>query len=228
MKLNSKKCKGTGRAAGFGCGDMSSNRKYGLSLTGCKCYQNWLFSTDAGKEVLSKTTLQASKKVTKEKKKEKTTAIREMQYSNKSIAKLIQEARIPFQKLIRMRDHGKPCVCCGGHLGYNLGDRDAGHFLKAELYTGLIFHPDNVHGQRKYCNDHLGGNEAEYSVNLPSRIGMDRFRYLIENKARLRMYRWGREQLYEMKTHYLSELRKVEKGIKTIDQVDFNIGIIHE
>jgi hypothetical protein len=185
-----RKCKGNGKAAGFGCGSMQLERKYGLGLK-CGCYRNWLLNSPEGKEVIEKTTLRASKKVSKENKKKKSEEIKKMGYSSKSIANLIHEARVPFQTLIRMRDHKKPCVCCGGSLGYNLGDFDAGHFLKAELYSGLIFHPDNVHGQRKYCNMHLGGNEAEYSVNLPKRIGNDRFNYLIQNKARLRTYRWG-------------------------------------
>jgi hypothetical protein len=29
-----------------------------------------------------------------------------------------------------------------------------------------------------------------------------------------------------MKQHYLSELKKVEKGTKSIEEVDFSIGII--
>jgi len=226
IKNNKKKCKGNGIASGYGCGTMQLNRKYGLGIK-CGCYKNWLLSTPEGNKVIQKNTLRATKKVSEDHKKEKAKKIKELAYSSKSIAKLIQEARIPFQTLIRMRDYGKPCVCCGNHLGYNLGDFDAGHFLKAELYTGLIFHPDNVHAQRKYCNDHLCGNEAEYSVNLPKRIGEDRFNFLIENKGKLRSYKWSREQLYDMKNHYLSELNKVKKGIKSIDEVDFSIGIIN-
>jgi hypothetical protein len=213
-----KKCKGTGKAKGYGCGDKHYPHRYGLCLD---CFKDWLFSED-GKETLNKSIIQGKKKSQVEKKKE----FKKLKIENKSIASLIQEARAPFQKLIRIRDHGQDCICCDKPLPFNIGDYDGGHFLKAELYTGLIFHPDNVHGQTTHCNKYGHGNETGYSEGLKRRIGIDRYKELHGLKNSLKSFQWSRYKLIELKEYYTKELRLVEKGLKNIEDVDLTIGII--
>ena len=216
---NKKKCKGTGKALGCGCGELVYTHKYGL----CKdCFKDWLFS-EAGKETLNKSIIRGKKKSHIEKKKE----FKKLKIESKSIASLIQEARQPFQKLIRIRDHGQNCICCDGPLSFNISDYDAGHYLKAELYTGLIFHPDNVHAQTVYCNKYSHGNESGYSEGLKRRIGISRYNSLNESKDSLKSFKWDRYKLIELKEYYIKELRLVEKGLKNIEEVDLTKGIVN-
>ena len=65
MKNKSKKCKGTGKAIGHGCGEFSYNRKFGLCMP---CYRVWLVTTEEGKEYIKKNTIRAKRKVEKENK----------------------------------------------------------------------------------------------------------------------------------------------------------------
>lgn len=213
-----KKCKGSGKAKGCGCGEPVYTHKYGL----CKnCFKDWLFS-ESGKETLNKSILRGKKKSKIEKKKE----FKKLKIENKSIASLIQEARRPFQKLIRIRDHGQNCICCDRPLPFDISDYDGGHLYKAELYSGLIFHPDNANGQLVFCNKHSHGNESGYTEGLKRRIGIDRYNLLNESKNGLKSFKWDRYKLIEMKDYYNKELRLVEKGLKDINEVDFSIGII--
>lgn len=218
IQSKKKKCKGTGKAKGFGCKKYKFIHRYGICS---KCFGDWLYS-DPGKETLQKSIISGKKKANTEAKKE----LQKKKNEHKSIAKLIQEARTPFQKLIRIRDHGKKCICCDRPLPFNIGDYDAGHCFKAELYTGLIFHPDNVHGQLVHCNKYNNGNENEYKERLPDRIGSEKFNNLLSIKNDLKEYSHSREKLTLMKKHYNSELRLVEKGAKDISDVDFSIGIV--
>ena len=99
MKIKAKKCKGTGKATGYGCGALQFERRYGLGLK-CGCFGKWLLNTPEGKEKLNKTVISSRRKDEKDKHKEH----RKWKEKNKSIAKLIQEARKPFQQRIRKRD----------------------------------------------------------------------------------------------------------------------------
>lgn len=214
-----KKCKGTIKAKGRGCGEIKTIFRHGLCFI---CYKDFLFNSNEGKEILNKSIITGKKRADKEDKKRK----KFEKDANKSIAKLIAEVRIPFQKLIRIRDHGQQCICCERMLPFNIGDYDAGHFLKAELYTGLIFHPDNVFGQLKHCNKYEHGNENGYRGGLIKRIGIERYNHLNDVKNTLKEYKFSKEQLIKMKKYYNKELRLVEKGLKNINDVDFNIGIL--
>jgi hypothetical protein len=214
-----KKCKGTSKAKGYGCGDKKFIYRYGLCQS---CLGDWIYNTPEGKEVLGKSIIIGKKRVEKEAKEE----FNKKKIENKSIASLIQDARRPFQKLIRIRDHGKMCICCDRPLPFDIGDYDGGHYFKCELYTGLIFNPNNVHGQTVHCNKHEHGNESGYSVGLINRIGSEKFNELVASKDALRQYSWDRHKLIEMKEYYNKELKLVEKGLKNISDVDLSIGIV--
>jgi len=214
-----KACKGNGKAKGYeSCGAFRYIHMYGLCRN---CFRSWLL-TEQGHEILKKSIISGTKKAKVKAKKD----LAKKKIESKSIAKLIQEARTPFQKLIRIRDHGKKCICCDRPLPFNIGDYDGGHFLKAKLYTGLIFHPDNVNGQLVYCNKYSDGNELGYIDGLKIRIGADRFNNLNNSKNNLRSYEWDKHKLIEKKVYYNKELRLVEKGEKEINDVDLSIGII--
>jgi len=221
IQTKPKKCKGTGPAKGFeSCGEVRYIKLYGLCAP---CLYKWIYSTDEGNAYLRRQIIpKAKKEVVKEKKEND----KQKKLESKSIRGLIIDAKVPFQKLIRIRDHRKNCICCDNILPYNLGDYDAGHYFKAEIYSGLIFHPDNCHGQRVYCNQHLHGNEAAYTKGIKKRIGLDKYNELDKLSTILKSYKWDRAKLIELKKFYTHELKLVESGQKNINDVDFSIGII--
>ena len=108
-----RKCKGTGKAKGFGCGQEDNHYRYGLCLTKNHCFQNWLRNSEAGQEMLIKASNFGRKKVSAVRKKEESKDKRERRFELLSYPKRVQEARRVFQKWIRDRDKDLPCVSCG-------------------------------------------------------------------------------------------------------------------
>lgn len=197
MEVKPKKCKGTGKAKGYGCGEPTLWRKYGLCIG---CYPNWLLNTPEGEDVIKKNTIRASKQTTEEKKK----ADREFKLQNKSIAKLMQEARVPFQAWIKRRDANLKCISCGN----NSETWNGGHYKKAELYSGVIFDEINVNKQCVYCNLHLDGNEANYRLGLVKKYGSVAVSNIEELAEKTRIHKWDRNELIEIKNKYKLKLKE--------------------
>ena len=120
-----------------------------------------------------------------------------------SLPLLKKAARVWFQKWIRQRDKDQPCISCGTMDA----KWDAGHFYKAELYSGLLLHEDNVHKQCSYCNSYLAGNLIAYEDGLKKRIGIDRLNNLKSLADQSRSYRWTREELQQIITTYKLKLK---------------------
>ncbi len=60
---------------------------------------------------------------------------------------------------------------------------DAGHYFSRKGYSGVRFDEDNIHKQcSNYCNNNLSGNFSEYTVQLPKRIGEERFKALVDRR----------------------------------------------
>jgi hypothetical protein len=203
--ITHKKCKGTGKAKSHGCGELVDvrYRKYGLG-TKC-CYGTWLLNSEEGKELLSNSQIVAKKKVAREYKKKDRIRKEEFREDNKSIRQLINEARIPFQKFIRMRDANHACISCGLAISALW---DAGHFYKAELYTGLIFDEDNVHKQCRKCNTYLGGNENNYRIRLIAVKGREFVEALDAKSDAARLHRYTKDELREIRNKYRELLKQ--------------------
>ncbi len=117
-----------------------------------------------------------------------------------------QFARVVFQKWVRLRDKNLPCVSCGDT---KTDKWDAGHYLKAELYSGLIFHEDNCWKQCKRCNHYLGGNELNYREGLIKRIGEAKVLELEASKDRLRVYKYTKDQLVNIREKYKQKIKQL-------------------
>ena len=91
----------------------------------------------------------------------------------------MRELQRTFNKYIRLRDKGKPCISCGRPLREKY---DAGHCFSVGAYPNLRFNEDNVHGQCVACNQHKHGNVTEYTINLPKRIGYERYGALLDKR----------------------------------------------
>ena len=124
---------------------------------------------------------------------------RVLKEQTKTYTQRLNEARKVFQKWIRERDKNLPCISCGT-TSTNLWD--AGHYLKAELYSGLIFNEYNVHKQCRKCNRYLGGNELNYRKGLHNKIGIDKLRSLENSKNNFRLKKYTDEELRDIKRKY--------------------------
>lgn len=199
MEVKPKKCKGIGKCNGIeGCGTLSTNRKFGLCPS---CLWEWMCKNDNGKVYREKQFIPRVKKATEKENKRKT---KEQREALKSIARLIQEARVPFQKWIRIRDANEACISCGD---VNAKIWHSGHYKKAELFTGIIFNEYNVNKQCEKCNTFLNGNESEYRIGLVKKIGHKAVLQLEESANHLRQYKFSRQEIKDIKTKYQKRLK---------------------
>jgi hypothetical protein len=129
-------------------------------------------------------------------------AVRQARDGLKSRANWMAEAQSAFNRWIRLRDHGMPCISCGR---MHQGQIHAGHYRTTKAAPELRFHPDNVHAQCAPCNTHLSGNLIEYRIGLITRIGLasvdwlegphDQAKYTIDELREIRdgFRAWARE-----------------------------------
>lgn len=125
----------------------------------------------------------------------------------KTHSQWLQELQVIFNKFIRLRDAGKPCISCGTTKDITWS---AGHFYPVGGYPNLRFNEDNAHNQCWFnCNKNKHGNLAEYAIRLPQRIGVDRFIELqsIRHKAVLKL---SIVEIKELKTHYRKLIKQLE------------------
>jgi len=98
---------------------------------------------------------------------------RKLKDNDKSIQKKLAQAN--FNKHIRIRDKRLPCISCNR---YHDGQYHAGHYQSVGASSELRFNEDNCHKQCAPCNNHLSGNLINYRVNLITKIGLERVKFL--------------------------------------------------
>jgi hypothetical protein len=128
----------------------------------------------------------------------------------KRIPDLIKEAQVEFNAFIRLRDVGKPCICCGKPLGDGDvgGAFDAGHYRSTGSASHLRFDERNCHGQRKACNRYGAGRAVDYRIGLLSRIGLAEVESLeADNTTR----KWTREELIAIRATYKAKRKELEE-----------------
>ena len=86
----------------------------------------------------------------------------------------MRKAQDSFNKFIRIRDKGLPCISSGRMTG----QRHAGHYLAIGSHPELRFNEDNCHAQSAKDNSWLSGNQTQYRINLIERIGLKRVEVL--------------------------------------------------
>jgi len=119
--------------------------------------------------------------------------IKEKKDRNK-IQTYLNACKVIVHKYIRERDKGKNCISCNCQYDSTF---DAGHFYPSGKFTSLKFNLDNIHGQCQKCNRYNEGEFEKYSINLPNRIGLERYDNLVklaENSLKITK-KWQREEL---------------------------------
>jgi hypothetical protein len=111
-----------------------------------------------------------------------------------------------FNKFIRLRDKGQPCISCNAKAGsYTI---TAGHYFPS-TNKSVTFNEDNLHGQCWYnCNSSKSGNLAEYRLGLIQRIGLERIEKL-ELESR-KTKKWTKEELKEIMLIYKQKILELK------------------
>lgn len=147
-------------------------------------------------------------------KRERTQAAQERKETKaklKTRGEWIADAQAAFNRYIRLRDAGKPCICCGLPMGPNVpgGAVDAGHYRSRGSAPHLRFDERNVHAQRKQCNRYDSGNVLGYRFGLRERIGIEAVEAL-EADQTPRTYTV--DDLKAIKAKYTALARDLEKA----------------
>jgi len=155
---------------------------------GFKCIMEW-------KRLAEEKAWQKRKKETKEK--------------LKSLSEYEAEAKKSFQKWIRLRDEGMPCISCGTP---NPQDAHGSHYFEAGKYSGLIFNPINCHKSCKKCNVFLSGNLLEYRKGLVERYGIAYVEKLESLSDESRCKKYTKEELIQVKKTYDNLIKAIIKS----------------
>lgn len=136
--------------------------------------------------------MKCAKKLKAEKDLERKDRVKVVSESGREL--LLKMARQVFNRYIRERDAGQPCICCGKPLG---DDYHAGHFMSAGGHSALRFDEDNVHAQRADCNTgHRAGMIQEYEERLLKKIGSERLESLKTRANKVKQ--WTPEELRQV------------------------------
>ena len=115
----------------------------------------------------------------------------------KTVQELLKLTQIVFNKWIRKRDEGQPCLMC---LNPNPKKVNACHYFSSGGHKNVCFDPMNVHLGCEYCNTFLHGNLIPYRKNLIKKIGRKEFKALESRAHKTRKY--TREELKEIIQKY--------------------------
>lgn len=127
----------------------------------------------------------------------------------KTVQQLIKQLQPIFNKYIRLRDEGKPCISCGEYKTLQ-----AGHFVAVSSCSGLRFDEDNVHGECAGCNCFNESHLIKYQENLIKKIGETDYYMLLElwDHYRRKPKKWTRDELEEMITEYKQKIKDYENN----------------
>lgn len=133
---------------------------------------------------------------------------------NRTKPELTKIAQKEFNRYIRVRDDGLPCISCGelNPGGHERGGKwDCGHYQSVGSTPELRFEPLNAHRQCKRCNSHLGGNIVNYRKGLIDRIGLDKLDWLEGSHA---IPKRTHQDLREIADYFKREANKLNSQIK--------------
>jgi hypothetical protein len=168
------KCRGSGKALGYGCGELVFRYKLCMCRT---CFFEWLNETPEGNEYRSKLIKKTLNKV-REEKKVKRKYIKWEEKPTKEMITYLQDNIVnPY---IRLRDieNGYRCISSDGVIEH------AGHCFSVGSCPGLRFNIMNIHGQQHAANVHKHGDFDNYRIGLIERHGLAYFEELSRLKIK--------------------------------------------
>ena len=146
-----KKCKGTSKAKGFGCGvELPYNErnglktykaKYGLGID-CSCYANWITSDNPNAKKAFKTFLSSNKKKVE-------TDLKRIENEKKlDLIDWKPKLQVKINFIVRLIDIGLPCLA----RNYHPGQIHAGHIYARGGNQYIKYNLHNIHRQSAQSN----------------------------------------------------------------------------
>jgi len=102
---------------------------------------------------------------------------RERKKALKSRSEWLKELQAVFNRFIRLRDKGLPCISCD-HPDDGSRQRHASHYKSVGSTPALRFCEVNVFCSCSICNNYLSGNLVSYRAALIDKIGLDKVEWL--------------------------------------------------
>lgn len=94
------------------------------------------------------------------------------------------DAQDAFNRYVRLRDEGKPCISCGRTPEQKLGgSMDCGHYRTRGAAAHLAFNLHNTAAQCVYCNRDRAGAQKAFEQGLIQRIGYEKVDALNNNNC---------------------------------------------
>jgi hypothetical protein len=211
-----KKCKGSGKTQGFGCGEplffternglKTYRSKFGICPT---CQWEWGKTNEEGKQWFSKKLELQKNKAEKEKKKE----FRKKK-SDLNVKGAMQSADNYFSRYIRLyysKDGFCTCYTCGTDTP--IKELDNGHYQKRE-HKATRYHENNCRPQCKTCNGDVkhNGKQDEFRVNLVNEIG-EKEVVEVETLARS-IFKVNTKFFRDTSDYYRLKLNELQKTLK--------------
>ena len=131
---------------------------------------------------------------------------KELKEKTKTLRDYLKELQVVFNKYIRLRDEGLPCISCNKPYDKNF---HASHYFSLGHFPHLRFDELNVHGACVECNVHKHGNIAEYSINLPNRIGYEAYDKLLSKRKE--KHKYTRNEVQDLIKLYKQKLKDLQK-----------------
>jgi hypothetical protein len=102
-----------------------------------------------------------------------------------------------FNKYIRQRDEGQPCISCGKKIN---GVTHASHYKSQGGHSNVRFHELNVWSSCYKCNVELSGNLLSYRERLIEKIGLEKVTEI--EKLSMIERKWSIEEVKEIIEKY--------------------------
>ena len=135
-------------------------------------------------------------------------AVKKKEYNANKLPTRKRAAKEVCHLYIRIRDKGKPCICCGEPLGDSF---HAGHFWESGNFSFIRFNEDNIHGQKESCNTFKGGDSGFYRRNLIERIGAERVKYLDDNRSN--KIKLTADDYRDIEAYFKDKIIKLNNGV---------------
>lgn len=124
----------------------------------------------------------------------------------KSRSQWLADAQRWFNKFIRLRDAGEPCISCGRNTGAKM---NAGHYRSVGSCPELRFEELNCHLQCEHCNSYKSGNIEHYRPSLIRKIGESKVEW-IEGPHKPKKYTI--DDIKEIISKYKLRCKEMEKS----------------
>lgn len=201
MQTKKKPCKGHGKAIGFGCCEPCYPKMYGLCY---KCYKDWLYNSEQGKEIIKKSIIKAKKNISISYKRERSEQKKALKKTSKKDVFYQSSAWKYCSKYVLLfySDSEGYVECSTSGLRYQLPNKNiqAGHYFKATDHAGTAFDFKNLAPQSYRDNFYYSGKPEVMKEWLIKTHGQDIIEYLTRSKNEA--YKLDDTEFEKWKEHY--------------------------